>query len=79
MNNFAVNTWPNYFMDKLMFPVKWQLKLAKQGAKIILVEELWQILKLEYRLDISSLKLLAIDLVSIFTNIIEVNPNKFPV
>lgn len=49
LNNFTINIWPNYCMDKLIFPVKWQLKLAKQEIKIILVEELKQILKLEYK------------------------------
>lgn len=60
-----------------MFLVKWQLKLAKQRAKIISVEELQQILKPKCRLNISSLKLWANDLVSIFTNTIKANPNDF--
>ena len=29
LNNFAVNTWPNYYVDKSMFLIKWQLEFVK--------------------------------------------------
>lgn len=64
-------------MNKLMFLVKWQLKFTKQKTKITLVKELQQILKLEYRLDILFLKSWADNLVLIFINNIETNPNNF--
>lgn len=82
LNNFVVNTWPDDCIDELMFPVKWQLKIAKQRAKIILMEELQSLLKPNYRLDILSLKLWADDLISIFTDTIETNfnnPNENPI
>lgn len=74
LNNFAFNIWPNNCVDKLLFLVKWRLKLAKQGAKIMSVDELWQILKPECILDTSSLKPWADNLVAIFTNAIKTNP-----
>lgn len=40
LNNFALNTWSDDYIEKLLFPIKWQLKLAKQDAKILLVDKL---------------------------------------
>lgn len=56
INNFALNIWPNNCINKLLFLVKQRLKLVKQDAKIMLIDELQQILKPIYILDISSLK-----------------------
>lgn len=51
------------------------MKLTKQGAKIITINDLQQKLKPEYRLDISSLKQLVDKLVTILKIAIENNPN----
>ncbi len=56
LNNFATRTWPEDCIDELTFPLKWRLKLAKQGAKITSIDDLRQKLKPECRLDVSSLK-----------------------
>ncbi len=54
LNNFATRTWPKDYIDELRFPLKWRLKLAKQGEKITSIDNLQQNLKPEYRLNMSS-------------------------
>lgn len=70
LNNFALNTWPNNCINKLLFSVKWQLKLIKQGAKIMLIDKLQQIFEPECILDTLSLKPWVDDFIVIFTNAI---------
>lgn len=40
LNNFATRTWPKDCIDELTFPLKWRLKITKQGAKIKSVDDL---------------------------------------
>lgn len=40
LNNFVLNIQPNNCVDKLLFLIKQQLKLVKQGVKILLIDEL---------------------------------------
>lgn len=74
LNNFATRTWPEDCIDELTFPLKWRLKIAKQGAKITSVDDLRQKLKPECRLDTSSLKKWAEELVTMLKTAIENNP-----
>lgn len=74
LDNFAINTQPENYTDKLKFPLKQRLKLAKQGARITSVDELRQKLKPECTLDTSCLAVWADDLTTLFSNAIETNP-----
>lgn len=40
LNNFVLNTRSDDYIEKLLFPFKWQLKLVKQDAKILSVDKL---------------------------------------
>ncbi len=79
LNNSATRTWPEDCIDELRFPLKWRLKLAKQGARITSVDDLRQKLKPECRLDVSSLKQWADELVTMLKTAIENNPNDPPI
>lgn len=75
LNNFATWTWLEDCIDKLIFLLKWRLKLAKQKAKLTFLDYLQQKLILEYRLDMSSLKKWLNKLVTILKTVIENNSN----
>ncbi len=79
LNNFATRTWPEDCIDELRSLYKWRLKLAKHGVRITSVDDLQQKLKPECRLDVSSLKQWADELVIILKTAIENNPNDPPI
>lgn len=78
-NNFAFNTWHDNFIVKLLFSIKWQLKLTKLTTKIMLINKLQPILKPECILNTPSWKPWIDNLIAIFTNAIKTNPVKNPV
>lgn len=76
LDNFAINTQSNNYSSKLKLPLKWLLKLIKQGARIISVNILQQKIKSEYKLNIFYLAIQADDLLTLFINAIKTNPIK---
>lgn len=71
LDNFASSTQPDNYINKLIFPLKWRSKLAKQRAKILSVDQLQQKFKPEGKLNISFLTKWVNDLVPLFINVIE--------
>lgn len=55
------------------------IKLAKKDAKIMSIDELYQIFKPKYILDTLSIKSQVDNLIAIFTNAIEINFIKNPI